>query len=485
MLLDCPRCHRKVSAPSGPSGRCICLSCGHSFSHGTALPPVTAEATRRKIAPNRESKLAGSGIGQAIREQPRLGPYIIVAELGRGGMGRVFKAVHETLRQTRAIKILTKSASSDPKTVSRFQREARIIAEVNHENIVRIFDFEQDPERGHYYFVMEYVDGGSVSKILARQGSLPWLQAAEITLQVAYGLAAMHEHRLVHRDVKPSNILIDRAGRAKVADLGLARHEGEGGDTQLTIAGSMMGTVDYVAPEQIVDARMADIRSDLYALGCSLFHMLAGRVPFHDGSAYQKMQQHIHDPLPNIGPLAPDVPFQLVLILNRLTEKDPANRYQTPHELIADLECLTMPKVNETVDWHGSVVEQLRAIAEAAAGDRGPITATPASDLFSENDSVHCEPPSPELVQFLNAVTNMREDDTAEVQASETLHGPEMDPQFKAFVDAVAREAQSSHSYDRFIRNNADGWWARSVTIPFLAILLAALVVVLLIWLLR
>ena len=181
----------------------------------------------------------------------------------------------------------------------------------------------------------------------------------------------MHRNGLVHSDIKPSNILIDKSGTAKLADLGLARHEGDGGDTQLTATGAVMGTIDYMAPEQIVDARRADIRSDLYGLGCTLFHMLAGRVPFPDGSAYQKIQQQINNSLPEVGPLALDLPFQLVLILNRLTEKAPGDRYQTPHELIADLESLILQsrRSDSTAD---STALQLKVLAETIAKDRSP-----------------------------------------------------------------------------------------------------------------
>ncbi len=411
MRVLCPHCQTEVEPAAGADGKLLCPSCGRgvqaraataatavgagkgsAVNSSAALPIDTAATTHAPPKPKQSRSAANpssasgeslaatdpgaSGIRQAIREQPTLGSYTIIGEVGRGGMGRVFKAVHRTLRQVRAIKVLSKNESHDEKVVARFQREARIVAALDHPHIVKLFEFEQEPQRGHYYFVMEYVDGGSVGRILKRQGRLPWQQAAEITLQVALGLAEMNKHSLVHRDIKPSNILIDRLGMAKLADLGLARHEGDGADTQLTATGAVMGTIDYMAPEQIVDARHADIRSDLYALGCTLFHMLAGRVPFPDGSAYQKIQQQINDPLPEVGPLAHDVPFQLVLILNRLTEKDPNNRYQTPLELIADLQHLT-GEPPPTEDLNQSTIMQLQALAEAAAKDRSPASPSP------------------------------------------------------------------------------------------------------------
>ena len=378
MRLVCPYCRKQVETRAGPEGTFVCAICARPVPHPAPTKPKLAAVNKPTASAATPPAPGASGIAEAISDKPTLGSYTILGELGRGGMGRVYKAVHKTLRQVRALKVLNKSESRNPKVVARFQREARIVAALNHPHIVKIFEFDQDAERGYYYIVMEYVDGGSVARILKRQGKLPWQQATEIALHVALGLAEMHKNNLVHRDVKPSNILIDKLGTAKLADLGLARHEGEGADTQLTATGAVMGTIDYMSPEQIVDARKVDIRSDLYSLGCTLFHMLAGRVPFHEGSAYQKIQQQISDPLPEVGPLAPDVPFQLVLILNRLTEKDPANRYQMPEELIADLETLTTEAV-ATDNLQESTILQLQALAEAAAKDRGSVPGAPGS----------------------------------------------------------------------------------------------------------
>ena len=482
--MICPHCHKNLVVTSGPGNVLVCSACGAPTQRRPRAEAATLVAQASAPVAGKR-RLGGSGTGQVVAEQPRLGPYKIVGELGRGGMGRVFKAVHETLRQTRAIKILTKSMGSDPRMVARFQREARIIAEVSHENIVRIFDFEQDPNRGHYYFVMEYVDGGSVSGILRRKGKLPWHQATEITLQVARGLAAMHQHRLVHRDIKPSNILIDRAGTAKLADLGLARHEGEGSDTQLTAAGAVLGTVDYIAPEQVVDPRQVDIRSDLYSLGCTLFHMLAGRVPFAEGSGYQKMEHHVHDPIPDIGPLAPDVPFQLALILNRLTEKDPANRYQTPQELIASLESLLGQGESETDDWQGSVAEQIAAIVATTTKEATPlpVTAEPSTELFIERETDPADMPA-EMAAFLQVMSG--ETVTAELEANDTAEEEQpIDPQLEAFLHSLDQDHQSLPS--RCTSHSSIGEWsARIFSLPTWAIVgivvVAALGLLLLLW---
>src|SRR5262245_54797047 len=243
MSSVCPNCGKALRAANG-SETVICSNCGNALSSESSLPPsapASAGSQSDSAVPSTSS----------AADKPRLGPYLILGEIGRCGMGRVYKAMHSALRQVRALKVLNKHESRNPKVAARFQREARIVAELDHPNIVKIFEFEKDPEKGFYYIVMEYIEGGSVARILRRQGQLHWQQAVEIVLQATRGLAEMHRLGLVHRDIKPSNILIDRAGTAKLADLGLARHQGEGADTQLTATGAVMGTIDYMAPEQI------------------------------------------------------------------------------------------------------------------------------------------------------------------------------------------------------------------------------------------
>jgi serine/threonine protein kinase len=388
MIVACPYCAKDTEASTDSGGSTVCADCGRALPNprdgDAGRPPRSLTESSNSNQPDSGS----SGVAHALADKPTLGSYIILAEIGRGGMGRVYKGMHKTLRQVRAIKVLNKDESRNSRVVARFQREARIVAKLNHPHIVKIFEFDKDPQKALYYIVMELIDGGSVARILRREGRLPWQQAVEILLHVARGLGEMHRLGLVHRDIKPSNILIDKAGIAKLADLGLARHEGEGGDTQLTATGAVMGTIDYMAPEQIVDARHADIRSDLYAVGCSLFHMLAGRVPFPEGSSYQKIQLQINEPLPEVGPLAPDVPFQLVLILNRLTEKDPNNRYQSPQELIDDLETLVGEPVPADVGQDSTILK-LQALAEAAAKDRSTSTGPGSSRGSTRRISVY------------------------------------------------------------------------------------------------
>ena len=280
-------------------------------------------------------------IPTAYKHAPKLGDYLLVSELGRGGMGKVYKAYHVPTGEIRAVKVLIGEAARSRKVRTRFQREAEVAQSINHPHIVRVFGFDRDPVRKVYYMSMEYLEGGSLSALVRERGKLHWTFVLRVAKQVCQALDALHQRGLVHRDIKPSNLLLDANGNVKLADMGLIRYESETDETsQLTATGAVMGTLDYMAPEQIVDPRNTDIRSDLYALGCTLFHLLTGRPPFPEGSAYQKIQRHLSHPLPEIGLLAPDVPSPLVLIVNRLTGKDPAERFQNPAQVIAALEVL-------------------------------------------------------------------------------------------------------------------------------------------------
>lgn len=329
-----------------------------SADHGPRSVPEGSSAPGHPPIPDR------------YKHAPKLGEYLLIAELGRGGMGKVYKAYHVPTGEIRAIKILVGEAARSRKVRTRFQREATIAQQIKHPHIVRVYGFERDPVRKVYYMTMEYMEGGSLSAIVRERGRLHWTYVLRIAKQVCQALAALHERGLVHRDVKPSNLLVDARGNVKLADMGLIRYEAEADDaSQLTATGAVMGTLDYMAPEQIVDPRNTDIRSDLYALGCTLFHLLTGRPPFPEGSAYQKIQQHLSHPLPEIGLLAPDVPSAFVLIINRLTAKDPADRFQSPGQLMAALESLEKELLGAGSDPTATfeVPEELRkAVANAA-----------------------------------------------------------------------------------------------------------------------
>ncbi|MBL8794218.1 MAG: serine/threonine protein kinase [Planctomycetia bacterium] len=292
-----------------------------------------------------------------------LGPYIILDRLGQGGMGTVYKARNSKLQRLTALKVIRKEKLGKPESVQRFYREVRAAAQLSHPNVVLAFDAGECD--GTHYFAMEYVDGVDLGKLLKQHGPLPVEAASEYIRQAACGLAHAHEKGLVHRDLKPSNLLLARAGRktgvnpatpdlsptpvegvvVKVLDLGLALvgwQEPEGA-AALTQEGAVVGTPDYTAPEQMLNSRAADIRSDLYSLGCTLYHLLTGQVPFPGGTLAQKLLKHqMHAALP-VENLRPEVPPHLAAVVARLLAKDPAERFQTPVELAAVLGGQALP----------------------------------------------------------------------------------------------------------------------------------------------
>lgn len=292
----------------------------------------SAEELEATVAVPADAQIANPSDG------PRLGGYAILLELGHGGMGRVYKARHDVLRRTVALKVLARRDGKNLELVERFRREARAVANLEHPNLVKVFEVGEDD--GRHYLAMEYVEGGTVAQLIRKQGKLSWRQAAEIALSVAQALEATHENRLIHRDVKPSNILIGRAGVVKLSDLGLVRRHDEAETAQITATGQLLGTVDYMAPEQITAAQKVDVRADLYALGCTLYHMLTGEPPFPDRPIYGKLDAHIHEPIPDVTLSADNVPEMLQRILLRLTQKDPSKRYQAPTEVVSDLTTL-------------------------------------------------------------------------------------------------------------------------------------------------
>ncbi len=265
--------------------------------------------------------------------------YQPIAELGRGGMGVVYKALHRKLKRIVALKVLPAERTNDPASTSRFYREMEAVGNLDHPNIIRATDAGDSD--GTHFLAMEYFEGIDLGKLVARHGPLPVADACEVVRQAALGLQHAHEHGLVHRDVKPSNLLLTPTGIVKVLDLGLARLYGEQpSDKELTSSGQILGTPDYMAPEQIENIRGVDIRVDVYALGCTLYKLLAGHAPFSGPqfqSAFQKLLGHRQEPVPSIHHGRPDVSPPLAVVIARMLEKDAAKRYGTPAEVAAAL----------------------------------------------------------------------------------------------------------------------------------------------------
>ncbi|WP_406693378.1 serine/threonine-protein kinase [Singulisphaera sp. Ch08] len=255
--------------------------------------------------------------------------------IGVGGMGAVFRALDARLDRHVALKILPPEQAGDSEVVQRFYQEGRAAARLDNENIARVYTIGHDDR--YHYIAFEYIEGTTIRQRVERNGPLPISEAINFTLQIAGALVHAAERGVVHRDIKPSNIIVTPQGRAKLVDMGLARRFERGCDDGLTQSGMTLGTFDYISPEQARDPRDVDVRSDLYSLGCTLFHMLTGRPPFPDGTVLQKLLQHQEDQPPDVRELNPDVPTDLATILVKLMAKDRDRRYQTPEQLVRDL----------------------------------------------------------------------------------------------------------------------------------------------------
>ncbi len=264
-----------------------------------------------------------------------IGDYQLREEIGRGGMGVVYKAFHRRLKKVVALKVLPRQQLGDSQAVARFEREMEAAGRLEHPNVARATDAGEF--EGNHYLVMEYIEGVDVATLAKRWHKLPVAEACELIRQAAVGLQAAHEHGLVHRDIKPANLMLTSRGQVKILDMGLARlHTGDSLSQELTATGQVLGTVDYMAPEQASDMRSVDIRSDVYSLGCSLYRLLAGRNPF-SGQQYttllSKVLAHAKDPVPPIQKLVSTIPGKLAKILDRMLAKRPDDRFATPGEV--------------------------------------------------------------------------------------------------------------------------------------------------------
>jgi serine/threonine-protein kinase len=252
--------------------------------------------------------------------------YLLTDSLGQGGMGRVFLARDTRLQRSVALKVLNADKSNHERALARFQREALVGGQLQHENLVRVYDV--GVHQNSPFLVMEYIEGPTVAELIARQGRLEIAVAARIGRDVALGLHHLSEKKLVHRDVNPRNILIDTEGRAKLTDLGLAIFEEQ--LSQVTTEGSTVGTFDYISPEQARHSRGVDIRSDLYSLGCSLYHMISGHPPFPEGNLAEKIYAHQLKEAEPLADLVPGVPSELSSMVTRCLRKNLKNDSRPP-----------------------------------------------------------------------------------------------------------------------------------------------------------
>jgi serine/threonine-protein kinase len=262
-----------------------------------------------------------------------LGHYDIIAELGRGGMGVVYKGYETSLNRYVAIKVLAESLAHDESVKERFLREARSMAALNDPHIISIYFIGDDA--GQTYFVMEFVDGESLGSLLKREGKLKPEQAAKIVYQTAQGLATAHDKGVIHRDIKPGNLMITAKGAVKIADFGIALSS-QDFSKKLTSTGEFVGTPGYLSPE-VCQGKPVDQRSDIFSLGIVLFECLAGRMPFTDESPLGLMLEVVKAEIPDVRTLNAEVDPELERILAKMVAKDPADRYQSCQELVADL----------------------------------------------------------------------------------------------------------------------------------------------------
>jgi len=279
--------------------------------------------------------------------RPKIGGYEILSKLGEGAMGAVYKAKQLSLGRTVALKVLHGRLASDKEYLDRFRREATTAAKLHHPNIVHVFEF--DEHGGVPYLAMEYVKGKPLSERCVGGGKMPEKEALQIVRQIALGLGHAAQAGIIHRDIKPANILMDAEGHAKLADLGLAKPELDE-DRSLTRTGAVMGTPNYISPEQAKGARDLDIRSDIYSLGATLFHLVTAQVPFQGDSTITVINHHINTPLRSPRTVEPSLSVACCALIERMMAKAPEDRPQTPEELASEIDAaLTGRATDETI----------------------------------------------------------------------------------------------------------------------------------------
>gem|GEM_PF-3674597 len=307
-----------------------------------------------------------------------LGGCIVGKLLGRGGMGAVYKAQQQSLSRAVALKVMLPGRDADPQFASRFQREARVVAALNHPHVVQVYDTGRSDD-GMLYLIMEFVDGRSLAEVIRDQGALPIPLALAVIRQAAEGLAGAHAKGLVHRDIKPDNLMIDADARVKVMDFGLARPTEGSGDSSLTMSGMILGTPNYISPEA-ARGEPADIRADLYSLGVTLWQCIAGKLPFTGPTPVQVLVQHIEAATPDLANAVPKCPRPVADLCQRLLAKRAADRFADPSELVREIHRLEQRLCGGTVhlrwDQRRLVADaQLDTAADSPASGHGAATA--------------------------------------------------------------------------------------------------------------
>jgi serine/threonine-protein kinase len=313
-----------------------CPKCGVEYPDTTTLCPADGVALEKE--------------GDSLVGTTLAGKYRIDARLNEGGMGTVYRGTHVLMDKTVAVKVLRPSLAADEKIVARFSREARAASRISHPNALSVTDFGED-ESGHVFLVMEFLNGKTLKQVIRADGPMPLARVVSITRQVGDALNAAHSQGVVHRDLKSDNIMLLDSGsgdHAKVLDFGIAKINEPGGavDTSLTAPNLVIGTPQYMSPEQCSQDSEIDARSDIYSLGVILFEMLVGHVPFSGDSPTKVMMKHLQEPVPSVLDERDDLPASVGRVVARAMAKLPVNRYQKIGELIEDLTIASGMTVN-------------------------------------------------------------------------------------------------------------------------------------------
>jgi serine/threonine protein kinase len=306
-----------------------------------------------------------------------LGGYRIIERLGAGGAGTVYLGEHEVMKRRVALKVLPTAFAEDPGQLARFQREAQATSVLDHPNVVHVFDFRQ--ENGLNFIVMEYIDGPNLQQVIGRRGALPYELACEYIRQAALGLHHAHEAGLVHRDVKPANLLVDSAGTVKVLDMGLALYQPEGNEslTQKFNNKMVLGTADYLAPEQALNLHEVDARADVYSLGATLHALLVGKPPFHEASIGQKLMWHQMKQPTAVNEIDSRIPQELADLVLVMLAKKPEDRFQSALEVAEAL-----------LPWAEQASQsQMRPLAKSMVEIRLESTTNKTGSLFKTSTS--------------------------------------------------------------------------------------------------
>ena len=360
--------------------------------------------------------------------------YIIVKQLGQGGMGSVYLVRHNVLDSLFALKILASEvASKNKQFVDRFIREAKLACKIRHPNLITVHDAGKDPKNGLYFIVMDYVSGGSVRDLLNKEQRIPPDRALKIITQIADALTAAYANHMVHRDIKPDNIMFAADGSAKLADLGIAKSSDEQ-DTMLTMAASVFGTPAYMSPEQANDSSTVDSRADIYSLGIVFFEMLSGVRPYYGNSAVQILSQIVNmSNTPDIRRICPDTPPDLADLISRMMEKNIEKRIQNPDILFQELNRIHIP-----AEFAGKKLRTQAEIASASMPDVTMPTMEVGKAPSPAPAPVVPDVTMPTMVQTEQSVSPARQDQTAAWERS--VSSPEVSPT----ETAVPRETTAS-----------------------------------------